>query len=219
MQNIEADMNVSASAEDIAMMRQLAEEGRMQPLQGGRYLVMWGLLSSLGLSFTASIVAELMPFSPVAIMIFWFAVMGIGVFFTIRWSRQAAECPESNSIGNQVEAMVWKVGGMFLGLVSTMLFALTFLANDKFAAAGINPSVLFSMMAPIAFGVYAIALAATAVAGKAGWLFRYVVLAFIFAALTLVLVWDLKQFLAAIAGIVLVIIIPGFIMLDKSRQA
>ncbi len=210
-------MNEKSAQDDLAYVRELAEEGRMQPLQGGRYLVMWGTISSLGLAFTALLVGGLLALPSVSIMLVWFALMGVGVFFSRKWGREASGTTASESIGNKVERTVWCVGGGFLVLVSTMLFLLPWVFPDRFAGTEIEYYLLFGMMAPLAFGVYAIALAGTAIAARAPWLNRYVALAFVFAAITLGLVWDIKQFVAAIIGILVVIVVPGFIMMDKNK--
>ncbi len=210
---------MSSAAEDLAFVREIAEEGRMQPLQGGKYLVMWGLISSIGLAFTGAIVGGALPLPAYSIMIVWLSLSTAGGVTTGHWGRQGAKTPESKSIGNKVEAMVWCVGGLFLFLFSVMLFTMPLYVGDRFEAAGIEYGVLFGLMSPLAFGVYGIALTATAVAGRAPWLWPYIGLSFFFAAITLGLIWDLKQFLAAIIGIVFVIVVPGFIMIDKNRKA
>ncbi len=211
-------MSEKSAQDDLAFVRELAEEGRMQPLQGGRYLVMWGLISSLGLTFTGLLVAGAVTLPPLSIMFVWFLLMGGGAFFSAKWGREAAGTTVSESIGNKVERAVWCVGGGFLGLVSVMLFLLPLIFSDRFAGSDIEYYLLFGMMTPLAFGVYAIALAGTAIAARAEWLKRYVVLAFIFAAITLGLVWDIRQFIAAIIGILIVMVVPGFIMLDKNKK-
>ncbi|MCI5045197.1 MAG: hypothetical protein MRY72_10915 [Aquisalinus sp.] len=215
----ETKQTLSSPVEDLAMIRELAEEGRMRPLQGGKYLVMWGLISVVGLTFTGLMVAGKIPLPEYMIMIVWGVLSTGGGIMSGRWGRESADTIDGRSIGNKVEAMVWSIAGVFLFLLSVMLFSLPLYAGDRFEAMGYNPTVLFGLFAPVAFGLYAICLAATAVAGRASWLNTYVICAFIFAGLTLFLIMDYMQFVAAIVGIIATTVIPGLIMIDKNRKA
>ncbi|MCI5047456.1 MAG: hypothetical protein MRY59_08125 [Aquisalinus sp.] len=210
---------LSSPVEDLAMIRELAEEGRMQPLQGGKYLVMWGTISSIGLAFTGLLVAGLIDLPGYFVMIFWGVISTFGGVMSGRWSKQGRGTTLSESIGNKVEAMVWTIAGVFLSIIAIMLFSMPIYAGARLEAMGLEYGVLFGMMSPIVFGLYAICLAATSVAGRASWLRPYIILSFLFSALTMLLIMSYWQFVAAIAGIVATIIIPGLIMLDKNKKA
>ena len=207
------------NAEQLAYMRELAEEGRMQPLQGGKYLVLWGALSCFGLTFMTLQIGNIVSFPPLSFFIVRSFVMVVGVFFSRKWGKEAACTTVANSVGNKVEAMVWSIGGGVLGLISMSIFAIVYFQAARFEALGVDARILFGMISPIAFGVYAIALASTAVAARADWLWRYVVLSFVFSALSLAFVWDIKQHLIAILGVIVVSIVPGMIMLRKNKEA
>ena len=113
------EKNLSSAAEDLAFVRKLAEEGRMRPLQGGKYLVMWGGISSFGLAFTALVVSGAVALPGWSIMVVWFALSAFGGIMSGRWGRQNAGTTEAESVGNKVEAIVWCIAGLFLFLVSS----------------------------------------------------------------------------------------------------
>ncbi|WP_306253100.1 hypothetical protein [Parvularcula sp. IMCC14364] len=215
----QAEQRLSSPADDLAMIRELAEEGRMQPLQGGKYLVMWGIISSIGLAFTGLLVSGLLDLPGYSVMIFWGAVSTFGGVMSGRWSKQGQGTTLSESIGSKVEAMVWTIAGVFLSIIAIMLFSMPIYAGPRLEAMGLEYGVLFGMMSPIVFGLYAICLAATSVAGRAPWLRPFVILAFLFSALTMLLIMSYWQFVAAIIGVLATTVVPGLIMLDKNRKA
>ena len=207
------------TAEDLSFVREIAEEGRLRPLQGGPYLTLWGTVTSVGLAQTWAIVSGALALSPIFIGVFWVLLVAIGIAGTIYFGRRDAACADSLTLASKVERQVWQTGGLFIGLFAAMIYVLVATAGPRLAAAGMDVNLLFMLISPVSFGVYAIALATTAVAGRAGWLWPFVGIAFAVAAGTMLLIANLAQFGAAIAGVIAVVIAPGLMMIHKNRKA
>ena len=206
-------------ADDLAFVRQIAEEGRMRPLQGGPYLIMWGCISSIGLAFTVSVLTGYISVSPIFIGIAWMVLSIGGTAGSIYFGRREAACVGGVTLANNIEKYVWIIGGSFMGLFVLMIYILVFTAGDRLQAVGVPASAFFTLISPVCFGVYAIALGTTAVAGRAKWLWPFVGVAFGAMILTMLLVMTWWQFGAAIGGIIATTIIPGIMMVRKNKQS
>ena len=206
-------------ADDLSFVREIAEEGRLRPLRGGPYLTLWGATTVIGLAQTWAIVSDALALPPAFIGVFWALLSATGIAGTVYFSHKHAACPDSLTLASKIEQSVWMIGGSFIGLFVVMIYVLALTATARLTAAGIDVNALFMLISPVSFGVYAIALAATAVAGRAGWLWPFVGIAFAAMAGSMILVMDLGQFAVAILGVIAVVITPGIIMIYKSRKA
>ena len=203
-----------AAIDDIARLRSIAEEGRVQPLMGGRETILWGSLVIVALLLQWAITARALPLPPMAIAAVWFGVMLIGTIASRLPAIRGGGSAPANDLGNRIEGAGWSMGGSFLAVLGICVFALSLY---HLQTAG-DPQffLLFTLMPPAAFGVYGIALRATSEAAAMPALKPYAGLSLVMVAATVLLAGTMWQFPVAAAGIFLVAILPGRIMLARA---
>ena len=201
--------------DDLRMMRELAEEGRSRPLLSGRHLLLFGAAIALASLLHGAVLSGIFAWPPVALPIIWLALIAPAAIVSRTWRPAPGDCPQT--IGNKVEQAVWQAGGAFLGVVSLSTLALAYLRLEQ--SGETMTFFLMSMIAPITFGVYAIALAASAVAGRVPALKAYSALAMVFVVGSAVTAGSAIQFVVMSAGAVLVSVLPGLMLLKRERMA
>ena len=203
-------MAAEASSEmDLARLKALAEEGRNRPLLGGRHFILFGAALALASLMHAAILARVLPWPPIAFAAVWLVWMG-GASVAARIIPKGAS---SGTIGNRVERQVWNVGGVVLAALALGILAHAMLAMGRTESA--EGFRLFVLLPPVTFGVYAIAMAASAAAAQADHLRPYAVMSVVFLVLTVMLAGSIWQYLAMAAGAVLVSVVPGFVLLRR----
>lgn len=209
-------------AEDLRVARSLAEAGRAAPLIGGVHYVLWGGAVFFCLLFQWAIMTSTLALSPWAIPVCWFAAMGATGLISGRASQRLASEAGAHTIGNQVAGAVWRAAGSFLFLFAATLFiALFFTPAAIFgdAAAGRSFAAGFSIFLPVCFGAYAIAMRASAAAAQNRTLARFGLLSFAIMVATLALIGRPEQSLVGAAGILIVSVLPGLILIRRARAA
>ncbi len=197
--------------EDLARLRAIAEEGRAAPLLGGRHLILWGGAMTAALLINWAVIQRILSWPGYSLAISWFGITLLAWIGSLLLGRKETGKPGEFTIGNKIERAVWTNVGAFLTILAVGLFARASLAGDSDAWA------LFAIMPPVAFGAYALALTATAVASGGGRLYAWLSLGF--AAATTILIGDASQYLAAAAGVALVTISSGVGQLRAERRA
>ena len=201
------------SQDDLARLRAIAEQGRGAPLLGGWHLILWGGAMSLALLINWAVIQNILPWPDYALAISWFGIVLVAWAASILLGRRQADKPGAYSVGNRVERTVWMTAGAFLSTLSAALFVRASLDDDPAAWR------LFTMMAPVMFGAYAISLHASAVASDNGRSKPYVPVALAFTAATAFLIGDPAQYLVAAAGIALISIPLGLGHLSDAKGA
>lgn len=189
--------------QDLAYARTLAEEGRQAPLIGGAYLVMFGVL--LTICYAAQYLVLTQPGLDIALTgAIWggFGVISTVGVFALRQRTRAL--PGGTAIGNRVDRIVWQgaVGAILavvIGCTLRALFVGDHTAPDAIMAAG--------------FGVYGVALFATAALSGHAWLRAFAWLAWALSGALWFFVGEPWAYLAAAAGAVLVLFVPGIAMM------
>jgi hypothetical protein len=207
-----------STAEDLSFVREIAEEGRMQPLKGGPFLVLWGVVTCVGLTVTALIAGNIWDISPAFIGLFWVLFAGIGMIGNVHFGRKLSMEVSSLTLAQKIEKNVWILSGSFIGLFVAMIYVLLAINGERYAAAGVNINTFFSLISPLAFGVYSIAFCATAVAARAKWLWAFVGISLMLSAASMLVVLTIWQFVVTIAGVIAVTILPGVIMIQKNKK-
>ncbi len=207
--------------DDLRAARALAEAGRSAPLLGGENYVVWGLAVAAGLLVNWAIVVKVLPLSEWAIPISWFALMGAAGQISSRfWAANRARSGAAG-VGNTVASAVWRAAGLFLGVFAFTLFAAGMASPfDPGASGGDRGRWIaagFAMFTPASFGVYAIAMEASAAAAEARWLRTYSRLSFAAMAATIVTAGSPLQFLIAAASVTVVLVLPGALMMRRAR--
>ncbi len=208
--------------EDLSIARSLAEEGRNAPLIGGVFHVVWGLMIFACLLFNWAVVVGIFDITPWSIPAAWFAGMGGAHLYSRHAARRMQALPGADAISNSVSAAVWRAIGLFLGLFAATLFLVLFQApawmfGAETPAEGRIFGAAFSIFLPVSFGAYGVALAASGAAARSTLLNRFSLLSFLVMIATLTLIGRPAQFVAASAGILLVSVLPGLILMRRAR--
>jgi len=203
--------SLNTVVEDLAYVRGVAEEGRKAPLLGGRFFVLWGLVVAVGSLANWAVFSGAVSVPSWSVAIIWFSLAGAASVLNGVLGRKLEGKPGSNSIGNQVEKAVWSIAGVIFFTLAIAFLLFSLLIAEK--GSPLWGGVIFSVFPPITFGIYAIALKATSVASSMDQLKIFVWLSVLFAILTTLLIGSLFQFFATTAGILLVSVLPGVLMI------
>jgi hypothetical protein len=196
--------------EDLSRLRQIAEEGRTLPLLGGRNLILWGSVVMVAALLHFAVMKRILPWPPMSLAVIWpgltigAAILAATPWFNGRKRQQAV------GLSNRIENSIWGYCSAFLGLTWISILAFVFL---DLAQLGPMRFVLFVMIAPIAFGLYAVALGTTSVAASVPALKPYALIALAFVPITTVLAGTAWQFLTLAIGMVVVAILPGRLLM------
>ena len=200
---------------DLARLRALAEEGRRMPLLGGRHMILWGGAIMTAALLHWGVVTHALPWPMMSLAFIWFGLTGAAGLLSGSRFVLRAEHRESSDLGNRVERVIWQFGGAFLGIVATSIFVAAMFYQQQTGTSG--RFLLFALMPPISFGVYAIALRATAEVAAQNELKPYALASLFFVALTVLLAGSTWQMPATALGIFIVAILPGRLMLARER--
>jgi hypothetical protein len=201
------------SHEELARLRNIAEEGRAAPLLGGWHLILWGAAMAVALLINFAVVERHLPWPGYSLAFSWFGLATLAWIGSFLLGRRKPDQPGAFTIGNRVERMVWVVAGGFLSILAIALFLRAMLIGDPEAFR------LFEVMPPVAFGAYAVAIGASSTAARDRGAQLYVLASLLLAAATALLIGDSAQYPVAAAGIALVSIGYGLRQLRAERRA
>lgn len=217
----DAESTRRRAADDLKTARAIAEAGRRAPLLGGGVYVTWGFAVAAGFLVNWAIVVGAIPVAPWAIPISWFALTAAAGLISSRQRTSDQGRAGAVGVGNAVSAAVWRAAGLFLGVFALTLFvtgiASPLDANVTGADRGRAIAVGFSFFTPASFGVYAIAMEASAAAADARWLRTFSRLSLAAMAATIVTAGSPLQFIVAAAGAIVVLVLPGVLMMRRAR--
>ena len=198
-------------SDEIAYVRSLAEEGRNAPLVGGASYVVWGLsICAAALTQFADSMGVIrldrgLGWAP------WILAFALGWGFSFWFGPRRHRKPGSRTVGNRTAGSAWFAVGIFI----SGFFATLFLVHDRYAAAGVPDYFLFSLMFPVAFGLYGVAFFASATAARLDWLRWFAAAAWAFAFAGLFLLDSPYQMLLAAIGIFASAVVPGLILMRR----
>lgn len=95
----------------------------------------------------------------------------------------------------------------------TIFLAAAMLFRGRFKSVGVEPALVTGLLFPISFGLYGIAVYATAVAANRDWMRGFAAASWIFSIAALYFVVDPKQFLVAATGSVICVILRGAMLM------
>ena len=142
-------MSPQSLTDDLAYVRDLAEAGQKAPLLGGRFLILWGALTTLAYLGHYAIATGMWGLSPMAFAFLWigYVVLGMGGMFIMQAGFSARK-PGAASVGNQVSRIVWQAAGYFLGAYFMGAFIAALLGQGTAA---------FMWSVPMVIGLYGLA--------------------------------------------------------------
>ncbi|MEO0882238.1 MAG: hypothetical protein AAFY34_05855 [Pseudomonadota bacterium] len=204
-------MNKPSLAEDIAFARAMAEEGATAPSLSGRFAVMWGTLATLALVTHWAIVRQILPIEPAMIGLVWLTMMILGTIGTLVLKLSLRDKPGLSTAGNKAEAAGWPI-------VNLAIFGIVIAIAISVIVRG-QPTVLFDMIIPIAFALYAVMIALSAKLFGTQAAHWRVMLALVLSVITAALLGMPEIYLLAAAGNIAIQIIPGFASLRAEPKA
>lgn len=204
--------STQSAQDDLRMMRELAEEGRTRPLLGGREFVIFGVAIAVASLLHAALNYGLLPWPPMALAAIWFGTMTLAVLVA-KATRSGRDRPTT---ANRVEMEVWRAGGYVIGALALSIFAFSMLAQAREGSS--MGFFLFTLLPPVVFGVYAIAMAASSAAARDPSLRGYAIMSVALVVVTTLLAGSATQYLVMAVGAVLVSIIPGIVLLGRERR-
>jgi hypothetical protein len=201
-------------ASDLAYVRALAEEGRDAPLVGGFSYLLWGGL--MGATALLAFLAEsnVVTLGGVGIIGIWVVAIMIGWAVSFMAGRREGAMPGALTLGNRTALAVWRAVGVFM----TLFWISLMFAHDNFTAIGVPRFFLFSLMFPVAFGLYGVAFYATAVAARLDWLKGFAILSWGFSIASLLLSGSHYQFLLGAMGSLSCAALPGFLLMRQEPK-
>jgi hypothetical protein len=202
---------------DLSRLRQIAEEGRRLPLLGGRHMILWGTAVMVALLLHWAVATRLLAWPMISLAFIWFGLTGLAAVVGRLPLMGTKKVAQAGDIGNRIEQTVWQYGGSVLGLVSVSIFLLSMFKQSQTGSTTFF--LLFTLMPPISFAVYAIALRTTAEAAELPALKSYGLIALLFVPVTILLAGTSWQMLAAALGIFIVAILPGRMLIALEKGA
>ena len=198
-------------ADELAYVRSLAEEGRNAPLVGGLIYVIWGGLIGSAALFQFATSSGLVALPAIAGWAPWIIAFGLGWVLSLLVGRRTGGKPGALTIGNRTAASVWFAVGLFItGFWFTLL-----VVHDNFAGAGVPSYFLFTLMFPVAFGLYGVAFYASATAARLNWLRWFAYAAWVFSFVSLFLLDSSFQMLVAAVGSITCAVVPGLMLMRR----
>jgi len=195
---------------DLAYARTLAEEGRHAPLIGGAYLVMFGVLLAICYTAQWTIIEGLVPLAPSMVGAIWMTFGVCALLGNMLLSRRVRSLPGGATVSNRIDRNVW-FGVMWAILAVVAGSILRALRVEDFA----GPDVIMAA----AFGLYGVALYATATAGGHAWLRTFAILAWCMSGILWFFLGEPWLYLIAAAASVTVLIVPGVIMMRREPKS
>ena len=195
--------------DDLAYVKALAEEGRDTPLVGGVMYVIWGGLISASALFVYVQALGLLDLGVVGYWSPWIVAFAAGWILSMTFGPRTGAKPGASTLGNRTASAVWFAVGVFMTGFWFTLMAV----HDNYTDVGVPPYFLFSLMFPVAFGLYGIAFYATAAAGRAPWLKWIAFVAWGCSALSLSLMTSGHQMLVGGLGSFVCVVLPGIAMM------
>ena len=210
MSELDSDTGSNDPRAALAEMRALAEEGRDAPLINGFMYVLWGgLLGSAALVvFMAemgwvNLLGHVSGYAP------WMIAIGAGWILSMIYGPKAARKRGASTVGNRTARSVWFAVGLFMtGFWMTLM-----VVHDNYTALGVPPYFLFSLMFPLFFGLYGVAMFATATAARVEWLRWVALVSWGCSAVSLFLIGTPYQTLVAALGSLAGALVPGLILM------
>jgi hypothetical protein len=188
--------------QDLAYARTLAEEGRQTPLIGGGYLVLFGVLLAIAYLTQYAGLTGAMPRDYVGFIWIAFGVTALIGCLILRFRNR--DMPGAASISNRADRAVWQgvtwaILFVVLGAVLRGILYDDYIATSAIMAAG--------------FGLYGVALYSTASLSGHMWMRAFAWLAWSVSFTLWFFLGEVWGYLAAAAGAVLVLLIPGVILM------
>ena len=193
--------------DDIAYMRALAQEGRKTPLLGGSILIAAGLIFGGASVFQYGLQTGALALDPTASLVVW-AVAFVAFFVALTaLNMKIARKPGAFSPINKATGAAWMGVGLAIFVLSISIAIVASKVQSEI------PALLFPSLI---FALYGSGWAVSATMSDKKWLWGLAIGAWIGAPLIALLTGTPEQYLAYAAGLLLLTVVPGVIMVRES---
>ncbi|MAK61686.1 MAG: hypothetical protein CMK09_11960 [Ponticaulis sp.] len=142
--------------EDLAYLKDIAESGREAPSLSGRFALLWFGLLTVTLLIHWALARNFIPGIGIQYVgLFWIGMVVIGNIASRLIGRGMRDLPGQAAPNNRVENVTWTISGIGLAIFALTLMAVVFLRDNMSA-------IMFDLIMPTAFLVYAVNYAAVA---------------------------------------------------------
>lgn len=201
---------------DLAELRRIAEEGRDLPSLGGRHFLIWGIALPIAGVYHWALTNGVVEAPRWTLALCWFGLSAVAALIGRAMTKGQQGSPQAETSAHRVERGVWAAAGAGFAIMAIGLLLHAALAPDD---ASRSRFAYFSIMAPVTFAIYGIAINASAAAVRAAWMKPYIALSFTFAAITVLLLSSPYLYLIYAIGIALVSIPLGLALVRREGAA
>ena len=197
---------ISTLRDDIAFMRELAEEGRSPPLVGGLILVSAGVVFSLASVGHWAIATGLVSASPWSYAILWGGAVVLFMLSVALLKSRAATQPGAHAPGNRAAGMAW--AGVGWGIFTLMVCVQIVCWRAQ--------SLLPLMMLPsMVLTLYGLGWSVAAVVSRQKWIWLVALGSYAGAVVTAFFSASNDVYLIYAAAITLLITAPGVVLMRQ----
>ena len=193
-----------AVKDDIAYLRQVAEQGQRLPLNGGEFGVLWGSLYALSAIYAYAVLIQLIDLPAFSIGLAFLLPIPVGGLAHLILARRMLGAPGALSFGNKTSAAAWMAVGVASGMLSVVLFTAFGLALTSIPA-----GYLFGALQAVVFAMYAVAYATTAQVSGDAKQYIFSAWALLTALISLLVMNSYQMFLVMAAGLMVSAVVPG----------
>lgn len=202
-------MSTEKMQEDINWIKQLAEEGRNQPLSDGIIGIWWAVLTSAMMLMHWATLTGKMPFTIQYIGLAWLSYAVIGYVGTMVLVKKIKQKGGGSSLGDRVSSASWSMFGagissFFIGVAIAVFYAGA-------------PYWVFNIILPVSFFGYGIANGVTAMLSKDRASGIAAILSFLSVIVLMSLLMSNTIYLVAAIAVLLVIIPPSLLSLSVKK--
>lgn len=197
---------------DLTELRRIAEEGRNLPMLGGAHFILWGSALPLAALYHWLLMSGYIDMPYWTLTVCWFGMAAIAGLLSNLLARRQRTRMGTETLANRVERGVWQAAGAMFAIIALGLatHAAVFSTDPRAWS-------YFALLAPITFGVYGIAIKASAVSARADWLKPYIFLSFALTAITALMVGSIWLYLIFTLGIAALSLSLGVDLLRRER--
>ena len=194
---------------DLAYARTLAEEGRNAPLVGGSFSVLFGVLLAICYAAQWAVLTGVWPVDGDVIGYVWIGFGVCALIGSALLSARVRGMPGAAAIPNRVDRTVWQGVAIAILAVVAGTIARAIAQNDYTA-----PNAIVAA----GFGLYGVALYATATVGGHTWLRAFAFTSWLVSCLMWYFLGEPWLYLLAAAASAVVLIVPGLVMMRREPK-
>lgn len=191
---------------DISYLKNIAEQGRKAPLQGGEHGVIWGGMFTASALYAYAVLTGHAPFEPWTIAIAFLIPIPVGVLLTLNLARSSG----GFSFGNKTSAAAWTAVGIIIGFLYVSV-----MSANALGVLSLSATYAYGSLQTTLFALYAVAYSTTAQVAQDRRLYLFAGTAVAASLGSLFAIGTYEIFLVMAAGIFCSAVVPGFITRTK----